>query len=77
MMAAKLQNTLSREEDEDERAERAREFRTNLNRRRPSRKRYASGNPFVAAGEKYSGKKLRARVGRGWGWGWSVSERGH
>ena len=50
-MAAKLENTLSREEDEDERAERAREFRTNLNRRRPSRKRYTSGNPFIAAGE--------------------------
>ena len=50
-MAAKLENTLSREEDEDERAERAREFRTNLNRRRPSRKRYTSGNPFIVAGE--------------------------
>ena len=51
-MAVKLENTLSREDevDEDERAERAREFRTNLNRRRPSRKRYISGNPFVAAG---------------------------
>ena len=52
-MAEKLENTLSREDevDEDERAERAREFRTNLNRRRPSRKRYISGNPFVAAGK--------------------------
>ena len=50
-MAARLENTLLREEDdEEERAERAREFRTNINRRRPSRKRYSSGNPFVAAG---------------------------
>ena len=50
-MAAKLENTLLREEEEDERAERAREFRTNLNRRRPSRKKYTSGNPFIAAGK--------------------------
>ena len=49
-MAAQLENTLLREEDEDEKAERAREFRTNLNRRRPSRKKYTSGNPFVSAG---------------------------
>ena len=32
-----------RELDEDEKAERAREFRTNINRKRPSRKRYSIG----------------------------------
>ena len=49
-MAAGPDDSFQREDDEEERAERAREFMTNINRRRPSRKRYTSGNPFVAAG---------------------------
>ena len=32
---------------EEEKAERAREFRTTLNRRRPSRKRYSFSSPFL------------------------------